>query len=150
LAQLPAGSIGSRLAAGRAGRITASAIAAGVGEFKQFDNARQFSAWLGVVPSQHSTGSKASLGRISKHVDLRTLLIRAAKSAVMTAGKRSDRLCRWLVQLKEQGWQKAVAALASKNARILWAVLTRDVAFDADHVPAVPAARIRPKLQPAG
>jgi len=64
---------------------------------------------------------------------------------------RSDRISQWLVQLKERtSWQKAVVALANKNARILWAVLTRDAAFDPDHVPPVPAARISPKLQPAG
>ena len=99
------------------------------------------------VPSQHSTGGKASLGRITKRGDddLRTLLIQGAKSAVMSAGKRGDRISRWLVQLKERvGWQKAVVALANKNARILWAVLTRGVDFDPDHVPAVPAARRSP------
>jgi len=54
------------------------------------------------------------------------------------------------VQLKERaGWQKAAVALANKNARILWAVLTRDVAFDADHLPQPPAARSGVKLQPA-
>jgi len=54
------------------------------------------------------------------------------------------------VQLKERvGWQKAVVALANKNARILWAVLTRDVAFNPDHVPEPPAARCCPKPQPA-
>ncbi|RCW71814.1 hypothetical protein DES41_104634 [Pseudorhodoferax soli] len=58
---------------------------------------------------------------------LRTLLIQGAKSAVMSAAKRSDRISQWLVQLKERvGWQKAVVALANKNARILWAVLTRE------------------------
>jgi len=135
------------------GPVTASAIAASVGDFKQFVNARQFGAWLGLVPSQNSTGGKASLGRITKRGDdyLRTLLIQGAKSAVMTAHKRSDRISQWLVQLKERtSWQKAVVALANKNARILWAVLTRDAAFDPDHVPPVPAARISPKLQPAG
>ena len=135
------------------GLVTASAIAASVGDFKQFANARQFGAWLGLVPSQNSTGGKASLGRITKRGDdyLRTLLIQGAKSAVMTAHKRSDRISQWLVQLKERtSWQKAVVALANKNARILWAVLTRDAAFDPDHVPPVPAARISPKLQPAG
>jgi len=135
------------------GPVTASAIAASVGDFKQFANARQFGAWLGLVPSQNSTGGKASLGRITKRGDdyLRTLLIQGAKSAVMTAHKRSDRISQWLVQLKERtSWQKAVVALANKNARILWAVLTRDAAFDPDHVPPVPAARISPKLQPAG
>ena len=131
----------------------ASALVASVGDFKQFANARQFGAWLGLVPSQNSTGGKARLGRITKRGDdyLRTLLIQGAKSAVMSAGKRSDRISRWLVQLKERvGWQKTVVALANKNARILWAVLTREAAFDADHVPPAPPARRSPKLQPAG
>ncbi len=68
----------------------------------------------------------------------------------MTAGKRSDRISQWLVKLKEPtGWQKAMVALANKNARILWAVPTRDAAFRPNHVPAVPAARCSPKPQPA-
>ena len=68
----------------------------------------------------------------------------------MSASKRSDRISLWLVQLKERvGWQKAVVALANKNARILWAVLTHGKAFDPDHVPEPPAARCSPKLQPA-
>lgn len=130
----------------------ASALVASVGDFGQFDNARQFAGWLGVVPSQNSTGGKARLGRITKRGDayLRTLLIQGAKSAVMTAARRDDRISRWLVQLQARvGWQKAVVALANKNARILWAVMTRDAAFDADHVSALPAARRRPALQPA-
>jgi transposase len=134
------------------GPVTASALVASVGDFAQFDNARQFGAWLGLVPSQNSTGGKASLGRITKRGDdyLRTLLIQGAKSAVMSAGKRSDRISQWLVQLKERvGWQKAVVALANKNARILWAVLTRGVPFNPDHVPEPPAARCCLKPQPA-
>ena len=120
------------------GPIGASALVASVGDFSQFASAKQFGAWLGLVPSQSPTGGKASLGRITKRGDddLRTLLIQGAKLAVMTAHKRSDRISQWLVQLKERvGWQKAVAALANKNARILRAVLTRDGAFDANHVP---------------
>lgn len=135
------------------GPTTASALVASVGDFAQFTNARQFGAWLGLVPSQNSTGGKASLGRITKRGDdyLRTLLIQGAKSAVMSAGKRSDRISQWLVQLKERvGWQKAVVALANKNARILWAVLTRDAMFNPDHVPQPPAARCgQPQPQPA-
>jgi transposase len=129
------------------GPITASAIVAGVGDFSQFRNARQFGAWLGLVPSQNSTGGKANLGGITKRGDdyLRTLLIQGAKSAVMTAGKRKDRISQWLVTLKERvGWQKTVVALANKNARILWAMMTRGTAFDPDHVPRPPAARQRP------
>jgi transposase len=134
------------------GPVTASAIAASVGDIGQFANARQFGAWLGLVPSQNSTGGKASLGRITKRGDtyLRTLLIQGARSAVMSAGKRSDRISQWLVQLKERvGWQKAVVALANKNARILWAVLTRDAVFDPNHVPELPSAKRSPKLQAA-
>ncbi len=132
------------------GPTTASALVASVGEFGQFANARQFGAWLGLVPSQNSTGGKARLGGITKRGDdyLRTLLIQGAKSAVMSAAKRSDRISQWLVQLKERvGWQKAVVALANKNARILWAVLTREGPFDPNHVPPIPAARHKP--QPA-
>ena len=126
------------------GPVTASALVATVGDFAQFKNARQFGAWLGLVPSQNSTGGKARLGRITKRGDdyLRTLLIQGAKSAVMSAGKRSDRISQWLVQLKERiGWQKTVVALANKNARIVWAVLTRNQAFDPDHVPTAPHQR---------
>jgi transposase len=134
------------------GPITASAIAASVGELEQFANARQFGAWLGLVPSQNSTGGKASLGRITKRGDayLRMLLIQGARSAVMSAGKRSDRISQWLVQLKDRvGWQKAVVALANKNARILWTVLTRDAVFDPNHVPERPAAKRGSMLQVA-
>ena len=134
------------------GPLTASAVVASVGEFGQFANARQFGAWLGLVPSQNSTGGKARLGRITKRGDdyLRTLLIQGAKSAVMSAHKRRDRISQWLVQLKERaGWQKAVVALTNKNARIQWAVLTRDAQFDADHVPQPPAARRGLQLQAA-
>lgn len=134
------------------GPIGASALVASVGDFKPFDNARQFGAWLGLVPSQNSTGGKAKLGRITKRGDdyLRTLLIQGAKSAVMTASKRSDRISQWLVQLKERvGWHKAVVALANKNARILWAVLTRDGRFDPNHVPEAPAPHCALSQRPA-
>lgn len=136
------------------GPLSASAAVATVGDFTQFRNAAQFGAWLGLVPSQHSTGGKARLGGITKRGDtyLRTLLIQGAKSAVMTASKRSDRISQWAAQLKERvGWQKAAVALANKNARILWAMMVRDSAFDPDHVPPVPAARRRPvqAMQPA-
>ena len=69
--------------------------------------------------------------------------MQGAKSAVMTAHKRSDRISQWLVQLTARvGWQKAVVALANKNARILWAVLAKGRRFDPNHVsvkPQVPA-----------
>ena len=123
------------------GPVTASALAASVGDFRQFRTGAQFGAWLGLVPSQNSSGGKTSLGRITKRGDnyLRTLLIQGAKSAVMTAPKRKDRISQWLVQLTARvGWQKAVVAMANKNARILWAVLAKGRRFDPDHVPVKP------------
>ena len=93
------------------------------------------------MPSQNSSGGKASLGGITKRGDeyLRTLLVQGAKSAVMTAHKRSDRISQWLVQLTARvGWQRAVVALANKNARILWAVLAKGRRFDPNHVSVKP------------
>lgn len=119
------------------GPVTASALAAAVGDLRQFKSGAQFGSWLGLVPSQNSSGGKASLGRITRRGDdyLRTLLIQGAKSAVMNAHRRRDRIAQWLVQLVTRvGWQKATVALANKNARVLWAVLSKGVAFNADHV----------------
>jgi transposase len=124
------------------GPITASAAVATVGDFKQFTSGSQFGAWVGLVPRQHSSGGKNQLGGITKHGQtyLRTLLIQAAKSAVMTAHRRNDPISRWVLALRERsGWQKAVVALANKNARILWAVMTRGEQFDAAHVSIKPA-----------
>jgi transposase len=126
------------------GELTASAMVASVGDFKQFKAAHQFGAWLGVVPSQDSSGGKTRLGRITKRGDdyLRTLLIQGAKSALMSAGKRDDPISRWLLKLSARvGWQKACVAMANKNARILWAVMTREFGFDPRHVSVKPDAK---------
>ena len=133
------------------GEIGASAFIAGVGDFKQFKGGHQFGAWLGIVPSQNSSGGKASLGRITKRGDdyLRTLLIQGAKSAVMSAGKRDDPTSRWLQQLVARvGWQKACVAMANKNARILWAVMTREQGFDPQHVSQKPQAKCKQHAPP--
>jgi transposase len=129
------------------GPITASAVVAAVGDFRQFRNGAQFGAWIGLVPKQHSSGGKARLGRITKQGDtyLRTLLIQAAKSAVLTAHRRSDRISSWLCALRERsGWQIAAVALANKNARILWALMTKGAAFDANHLGVKPGMSPQP------
>jgi transposase len=119
------------------GELGASALTAGVGDFKQFKSGHQFGAWLGMVPRQDSSGGKPRLGGITKRGDdyLRTLMIQGAKAAVITASKRDDPISRWLTQLTARvGWQKACVAMANKNARILWAVMTREEGFDPRHV----------------
>jgi transposase len=126
------------------GEVGASALSAGVGEFAQFRTAAQFGAWLGLVPRQNSSGGKTQLGRITKRGDdyLRTLMIQGAKSAVMSASKRDDATSRWLQALTQRvGWQKACVAMANKNARILWAVMTREKAYEAGHVSEKPRSK---------
>ena len=93
-----------------------------------FKSGAQLGAWLGLVPKQHSSGGKSHLGTITKRGDayLRTLLIQGAKSVVKTAHTRADPISKWVLALKERsGWQKAVLAMANKNAQTLWAVMTR-------------------------
>ena len=111
------------------GPLTASAIVATVGNAREFRNGRQFSAWLGLVPRQHSTGGKTRLGHITCHGDayLRTLLIMGARAVLQAAPRRHDRLSRWALELrKRRGYHRACVAVAAKNARILWAVLAKE------------------------
>jgi transposase len=115
------------------GPLTALATVASVGHAHEFSSGRQFAAWLGLVPRQWSTGGKPRLGRITKRGDayLRTLLIMGARSALQMAAGRSDKLSRWAMALKERrGYHKAVVALAAKNARIIWAILSRGTQFN--------------------
>lgn len=117
------------------GPITASALVATVGDAKSFENARQMSAWMGLVPRQNSTGGKTVLLGISKRGDtyLRTLLIHGARSVVRTAESRRGK-DDWLIRLQQRRTHNICAvALANKNARTAWALLARDREFRADH-----------------
>jgi transposase len=119
------------------GVVGASAAVATVDDFSQFKNGAQFGAWCGITPRQHSSGGKAVLGRITRRGDsyLRSLLVQGAKSAVLTAHKRSDPISRWALALRDRsGWQVAAVALANKNARILWAVMTKGQRYNPNHV----------------
>ena len=107
--------------------VTSSAIVACVGDARQFDSGRGLSAWLGLVPRQHSTGGRERLGHITKRGDryLRTLLVHGAR-AVLGRGREDDPLVRWARALQaRRGHNIAVVALANKLARIVWAVLSR-------------------------
>jgi transposase len=111
------------------GPIGASAIVASVAEGHEFKNGRQFAAWLGLTPKQHSTGGKTRLGRITAHGDpyLRTLLIMGARAMLQTALRRTDRLARWALALRERrGYHRACVAIAAKHARIIWAMLAKN------------------------
>jgi len=114
------------------GEVTATAIVAMVGNAAEFDSGRQFAAWLGLVPGQYSSGGKARLGRITKAGDayLRGLLVIGARAVLNAAAGKSDSLSRWAVGLAaRRGYWKAVVAIAAKNARMAWAVLTKGETF---------------------
>lgn len=121
------------------GPITASALVASVGDAKAFKNGRQMAAWLGLVPRQHSTGGKPMLLGISKRGDtyLRTLLIHGARSIVRLAQAKTALRCGWLQGLmSRRNANVATVALANKNARIVWALLTKDDKFRSGYFPA--------------
>jgi transposase len=114
------------------GPTTATAIVAMVGRANEFKSARQFAAWLGLVPGQYSSGGKPRLGRITKAGDryLRTLLILGARAVLNAARTKSDGISRWAIALEaRRGYWKTVVAIAAKNARLAWASLTRGPAF---------------------
>lgn len=116
------------------GPITATALLASLGDGKAFDKARQVSAWLGLVPKQDSSGGKPKLLGISKRGDtyLRTLLIHGARAVVNAAAKKDDSQSRWINDLvKRRNANIAAVAVANKNARIVWALLTRTESYHA-------------------
>jgi transposase len=114
------------------GPLTATAIAATVGDAKNFDNGRQLAAWLGLVPRQSSSGGKATLLGMSKRGDayLRTLLIHGARSVIYRANQRADAQS-WLFKLiTRRNVNVAAVALANKTARIVWAMLVNGREYD--------------------
>jgi transposase len=109
------------------GPLSATALVAAVSDASAFKNGRQFAAWLGLVPRQHTTGGKERLLGISKRGDtyLRKLLVHGARATVRWVGAKTDRRSQWIRQLLERrGKNRTVVAVANKNARIVWALLT--------------------------
>ena len=115
------------------GPITATALLASLGDGKAFASARQVAAWLGLVPRQDSSGGKPRLLGISKRGDvyLRTLLIHGARAVVTAAAQKDDSQSRWINDLvKRRNANIAAVAVANKNARIVWALLTKSENYD--------------------
>lgn len=125
------------------GPITATAVIAKIGRGCDFKNGRELSAYLGLVPKQHSSGEKQVLGRISKHGDryIRQLLIHGGRSSVWAAMRKNkvtglfekqDEHSIWMRSLTERvGINKASVAVANKNARIIIALLKNENIFQA-------------------
>lgn len=122
------------------GPVTALAIEAFAPPMEVFKCGRDFAAWLGLVPRQHSSGGKQQLGRVSKagQSDIRRLLIVGAMSRLTWLGRKSICEGTWLARLLARKPRMLVAiALANKMARAIWAMLTRNEIY---RDPAQPAA----------
>lgn len=110
------------------GPMTATALAAAVADAKAFKSGREMSAWLGLVPRQHSTGGKPKLLGISKRGDtyLRKLLIHGARAALRFADRKQDRRSRWVMEVESRrGRNIAAVALANKTVRTAWVLLSK-------------------------
>lgn len=111
------------------GPLIATAIVAAISNGHAFENGRQFSAWLGLVPRQNSSGGKSRLLGISKRGDpyLRTLLIHGARSVVYRAKTKTDQRSLWIVDKQQRlGTTKACVAVANKNNRIIWSLIATE------------------------
>jgi transposase len=115
------------------GAVTASAIIASIGDGHQFENGRAFAAWLGLTPSNKSSGGKEELGRITKVGDqyLRSLLVVGMSSLVQQTQSHPERASKWLTSLLERKPPRVTTVvMANKTARIVWAVLTRNEPYN--------------------
>ena len=121
------------------GLVTASALAASVTDPSMFVSGREFSAFLGLVPRQASSGGKIRLGRVSKMGDryLRCLLVRGAMALLSHAKTRRGSLDLWAKTLieKKKPIKLVALALANKMARIAWAIMARGETFRASVQP---------------
>lgn len=119
------------------GLLSATAMVAAIGDIRVFKSGRELAAWLGLVPRQHSTGGKSTLLGISKRGDtyLRTLLIHGGRTVVRVAEKYQDKRNSWINQLDQRrGKNISAVAVANKNARIAWALLTNQTTFQTSAV----------------
>ena len=124
------------------GPVGATALAASVTDPHQFRSGRQFAAWLGLTPLQKSSGGKERLGRISKMGDkyLRKLLIVGMTSLVRRAKYNPAKIDPRLADLlARKPTRVATVAMANRTARVIWAIMARGEAYQADHRPALAA-----------
>ncbi len=114
------------------GTLVATAVVAAIGSGRAFAKGRDFAAWLGLVPRQHSTGGKPRLLGISKRGNryLRRLFILGAQSVCRSPRRDRHQFDTWLTRLQSRVHRHvAIVALANKLARIAWAVLAHGEAY---------------------
>src|ERR1051326_388841 len=109
------------------GPLVATATVAAIGNGAAFRKGREFAAWLGLIPRQHSTGGKARLLGISKrgNLYLRRMFIHGARAVLLIVKYDTGRLGQWARELALRAPRnKVIVAVANKLARIAWAVLS--------------------------
>ena len=114
------------------GPVTATAVIAAIGNGAAFHKGREFAAWLGLTPREHSTGGQQRLLGISKRGNsyLRRLFVQCAHAVLQQRTKQSSGLSTWLAQLTSRTHSNVAAvALANKLARIAWAVLAKNESY---------------------
>jgi len=110
------------------GPLSAAALWTAAADPKAFVRGRQFAAYLGLVPRQYTTGDRPRLMGIRKggQNELRALLIHGARAVIRALGDKTDSQSQWLRALVERrGKNRAAVALANKNARQAWAILSQ-------------------------
>ena len=115
------------------GPLLATALVVSVADPKTFRSGRKFSAWIGLVPKQHSTGGRAKLGSISKQGDryLRSLFVAGALAVIRYAKMHGTKHRPWLTALLARRPTKVAAiALANKLARITWAIMATGTRYN--------------------
>jgi transposase len=121
------------------GPLVATALIATVGNGEQFTKGRQMAASIGLTPKQFSSGGKDRLLGISKRGDayMRTILIHGARSVIIHAKHRDDRLSLWVTELaKRSHTNVAAVALANKTVRMAWAMMRNDTDYDPERAAA--------------
>ena len=114
------------------GPITATAILSSVGDPYVFKNGRQLSAYFGLVPKHVASGNKIRMLKISKRGDryIRAMLVHGGRSVVKSVKNKTDKRSLWIKKLlKRNEYNKVAVAVANKNARVIWAILTNDTRY---------------------
>jgi transposase len=116
------------------GPISAILLYATLGSGEAFKSGREFSAYLGLTPKQYSSGGKTNLVGLSKRIAnkrLRSVLIQGARAHIHRSKLAGTPKDKWLINLIDRaGTGKAAVALANKNVRIAWALLTKGVEYN--------------------
>jgi transposase len=116
------------------GPVTATAVISAIGNGAAFRKGREFAAWTGLVPREHSTGGKQKLLGISKRGNryLRKLFVQCARAVLQRKTKQAPGLKVWLEKITSRTHRHVAAvALANKLARMAWAVLATGEAYRA-------------------